>query len=345
MGQRLFIKANLLAIILFLIIILPVPSWADIDDYDAVTGEPKCMKCHTPDRRFSIDYSRDETCAECHGPALSDEYLEINSRFRQGESFSGTHPPIGAPGPVMVAAATNEKLKPKSKSTDAAPDGMVLVPGGEYTMGSNDWWPKSQPEHLRTLNDFYIDKYEVTNLQYKAFVEGAGYKRPKHWKGGIIPQGKESHPVVFVNWFDADNYCRWKGLHLPSEPEWEKATRGTDKRTFPWGDKFDKAKGNTPQYGNEDTMEVGSFPQGVSPYGIHDLAGNVFEWTSDWFTPYPGNNHPDENYGERYKVVRGGSWYDCTYYKCGISAPAYNRIFFNPYTKNNNFGFRCAGSK
>ena len=93
---------------------------------------------------------------------------------------------------------------------------------------------------------------------------------------------------------------------------------------------------------NFQTLPVGSFADGVSPYGIHDMAGNVFEWLGDWFIPYPGNKHPDENYGELYKVVRGGSWYDCTYYKCGISAPTYNRIFFNPYTLNNNFGFRCA---
>ena len=89
-------------------------------------------------------------------------------------------------------------------------------------------------------------------------------------------------------------------------------------------------------------MPVGSFENGKSPYGVYDMAGNVWEWTADWFKPYPMNTHPDENYGEKYRVVRGGSWYDCTYYRCGISAPSYNRIFFNPNTRNNNFGFRCA---
>jgi formylglycine-generating enzyme required for sulfatase activity len=88
-------------------------------------------------------------------------------------------------------------------------------------------------------------------------------------------------------------------------------------------------------------MRVGSFEEGKSPYGAYDLAGNVFEWTADWYMAYPGNKHPDPNEGERYRVVRGGSWYDCTYYKCGISAPTYNRIFFNPYTRSNNFGVRC----
>ena len=79
----------------------------------------------------------------------------------------------------------------------------------------------------------------------------------------------------------------------------------------------------------------------TAPYGGYDMAGNVFEWTADWYKAYPGNQHPDPNAGERYRVVKGGSWYDCTFYKCGISAPTYNRIFFDPNTRNNNFGFRC----
>jgi formylglycine-generating enzyme required for sulfatase activity len=209
-------------------------------------------------------------------------------------------------------------------------------------MGSNDWWPKCQPEHKISLKGFYIDKYEVTNKRYKRFVEAARRKPPAHWVNGEIPKGRADHPVVFVTWNDANDFCQWEGKRLPTEPEWEKSARGTDKRTFPWGDKFDAHKGNMPQLGKGDTMPVGSFENGKSPYGIYDLAGNVWEWTDDWFKPYPGNKHPDENYGEKYRVLRGGSWYDCTYYKCGISAPTYNRIFFNPLTMNNNFGFRCA---
>lgn len=228
------------------------------------------------------------------------------------------------------------------RASSKAPDDMVLIPGGEFTMGSNDWWPKVQPEHTRDVPPFYLDRFEVTNSDYMEFVAETGYPMPNHWKGGSIPEGREDHPVVYVTWYDADAYCGWRGKRLPTEVEWEKAARGPEAWTFPWGDKFERDYANTPQYGYGDTLPIGSFEEGKSAYGIYDMAGNAWEWTASWFKPYPGNNHPDENYGERYKVLKGGSWYDCTYYKCGISAPAYNRIFFQPRTKNNNFGFRCA---
>ena len=319
--------------VFFLILSFSIPALSNPNDYHLETGEPKCMSCHTSDRKYSIDYTRQESCAECHGSGLSDQYLSMNERHRYVTDSA-------APQPMVVAKLKQEPVKKAERP--ASTKDMALIPAGEYTMGSNDWWPKSQPEHIRNLDAFNIDRFEVTNRRYKEFVDATGYHHPKHWTDGIIPPGRIDHPVTFVNWFDADNFCKWEGKRLPTEAEWEKAARGTDKRTFPWGDEFAKEKGNTPQYGHGDTMVVGSFPQGKSPYGVHDLAGNVFEWLNDWFQPYPGNNHPDENYGELYRIVRGGSWYDCTYYKCGISAPAYNRIFFNPYTLNNNFGFRCA---
>lgn len=309
---------------------------AQSGDYDPVTGEPNCTQCHTPDRRYSIDYTRDETCTGCHGPGLSEKFIGINDRYHAHEAKD-------APYEVAEKEAAPAPKKKEMKGENAGKSAMVLVPAGEFIMGSNDWWPKSQPEHKVKLDAFYIDKFEVTNRRYKAFVDAAKKPAPSHWVNGQIPQGKENHPVVFVSWYDAEEFCRWDGgKRLPTENEWVKAARGTDKRTFPWGEKFDKNKGNTPQYGHDDTMDVGSFENGKSPFGVYDLAGNAFEWVDDWFKPYPGNTHPDENYGEKYKVLKGGSWYDCTYYKCGISAPIYNRIFFHPHTKNNNFGFRCA---
>lgn len=322
------------AVFLFSNIFILNPAYAGPDDYDPVSGEPKCTKCHTPDRRYSIDYTRDETCSECHSPGLSGKYTDINGRYRAHEALAAAQDP----------GKQSRKKETSKKGHDTYKD-MAFVPAGEFTMGSNDWWPKSQPEHKRSLEAFYIDKYEVTNKRYKTFVDATKRKSPDHWIGGKIPEGKEDHPVIFVSWEDAEAFCKWEGKRLPAEAEWEKAARGTEKRAFPWGDQFSKDKGNTPQYGHGDTMPVGSFEEGKSPYGAYDMAGNAWEWVEDWFKPYPGNTHPDENYGEKYKVLRGGSWYDCTYYKCGISAPTYNRIFFNPSTKNNNFGFRCAKDK
>ena len=303
-------------------------------EYDPVTGEPDCTKCHTSDRRYSIDYTRDDTCVGCHGPGLSENYIDINERYGSPHATA-----------EMERYARAEKASAKDKKSSRptkGPKDMVLVPAGEFTMGANDWWPKSQPAHKLNMDSFYIDIYEVTNKRYMVFVDATGRLAPTHWAGGSIPPGKENHPVVYVTWADADAFCKWEGKRLPTEVEWEKAARGPEGNTFPWGDKFDRNKGNTPQYGNQDTMPVGSFENGKSYYGIYDMAGNAFEWTENWFKPYAGNNHPDENYGEKYKVLKGGSWYDCTYYKCGISAPAFNRIFFHPMTKNNNFGFRCA---
>lgn len=323
---------SLFLLFLLLIAIKSPGLLASERDYDRVTGEPKCINCHSGDKRPSIDYTRDTSCFECHGPYLSEKFISIDSRYDKGLITYQS---------IRAHASNSKETNAKDKDASSG-DNMIYIPAGEFTMGSNEWWPKCQPEHKRVLNAFYIDRFEVTNKRYMRFVNAAKKAPPANWINGKYPKGRAGHPVVFVSWYDANDFCKWEGKRLPTEAEWEKAARGTDKRTFPWGDKFDAKKGNTPQYGKNDTMPVGSFENGKSPYGVYDMAGNVWEWTDDWFKPYPGNTHPDENYGEKYKVLRGGSWYDCTYYKCGISAPTYNRIFFNPMTMNNNFGFRCA---
>lgn len=312
---------------------------ASPDDYNPATGEPKCFKCHTAETRYSVDYTRDESCVECHGPGLSDNYLKINKMFRADAADGGAK---DANISAQAETVAPEKTSPDKAGARKSYKGMVLVPAGEFTMGSDGWWPKSQPAHKRRLTGFYIDKYEVTNARYKTFVDATGRPAPKHWADGRPPQGKAEHPVVFVTWHDAYEFCKWEGKRLPTEAEWEKAARGTDERDFPWGKKWDPKKANTPQYGRGDTMPVGSFEAGKSPYGAYDMAGNAFEWTDDWFKPYPGSKHRDENAG---KTLRGGSWYDCTTYKCGISSPAYNRIAFQPNTSNATFGFRCVADQ
>jgi len=309
----------------------------DPAEYDEETGIPLCVDCHSREKKPAINYTNDPECLQCHESDYSERFLAIDKRYKVSvkevtESYRHyarmDHPE------TATQQSTGKTIKP--------PEGMILIPAGTFIMGSDEWWPKSGPQHKRELPDFFIDKYEVTNRDYNDFVNAKKHRSPLHWEAGRIPRRKDDHPVTFVDWFDANAYCKWQGKRIPTEAEWEKAARGTDGRAFPWGDEFDKNKANTPQYGHKGTMPVGVFEEGVSPYGVHDMAGNVFEWTQDWYKAYPGNQHPDPNEGERYRVVRGGSWFDCTFYKCGISAPTFNRIFFNPYSRNNNFGFRCA---
>ena len=232
-----------------------------------------------------------------------------------------------------------------SQAGEAVPSDMVLIPKGSFVMGSNKRLPDEGPKHSVYLPDFYMDKYEVSNSAYLQFVRADQRQPPIYWRRGMPPAKKIDHPVVFVTWFDAIDYCHWKEKRLPSAMEWEKAARGLDERTYPWGDTFDKTKANTPYSKRKDTMAVGSFPSGRSPFGVYDMSGNVWEWTSSWYKAYPGNKRKRlMTYGERYRVLKGGSFINCSFYKCGISAPVYNRSFFKPATKNQGFGFRCAKS-
>jgi len=220
---------------------------------------------------------------------------------------------------------------------------MTVVPGGSFLMGYDHRHPDERPQHTATVSSFAIDLYEVTNRQYKAFIDSTGRAAPISWANGAFPPGKEQHPVAFVTWQEAHDYCRWIDKRLPTEAEWEKAARGEDGRLYPWGNEFDPKKANTPQSHLGDTTPVGSFPAGRSPHGLYDMGGNVWEWTDSWAQAYPGSPIPKGHYftGE-YKVLRGGSWVDCSFYRCGMSALTFNRGYFKPATKNKGFGFRCA---
>ncbi len=229
------------------------------------------------------------------------------------------------------------------------PDGkeMLLVPAGEFTMGSNAY-EVEKPIHTVYLDTFYLDRYPVTNAEYKKFVDATRRAAPQHWQGGRIPSGFENHPVVVVSWNDAVAYAQWAGKRLPTEAEWEKAAswdfiRGV-KRAYPWGDTFDASKCNSQESGIGTTTPVGKYsPHGDSPYGVGDMAGNVWEWVADWYddkyyASSPRNNPTGPSSGQ-YRVVRGGAWGND-----GFSVRAANRLRYSPTITLINVGFRCARS-
>jgi formylglycine-generating enzyme required for sulfatase activity len=218
---------------------------------------------------------------------------------------------------------------------------MVYVPAGEFTMGGDEGGENEYPAHTVYLNAFYIDKYEVTNAQYRQCVEAGVCDKPRYttYYGNA---DCAQYPVVYVSWNDADVYCRWAGKRLPTEAKWEKAARGTDGRMYPWGEGIDC---DHAQYSScpGDILPVGSKPAGASPYGPLDMAGNVYEWVADWYdsgyySQSPARNPLGPDSGT-YKVLRGGSWYypqRCA--RCAFRDPYY------PWGRLNRVGFRCAKS-
>jgi len=187
---------------------------------------------------------------------------------------------------------------------------MVLVPAGEFVMGTATRQDYESPPHVVNLPAYYIDKTEVTNAQYARFLQATGHEPPPTWEGPNVPQGKENHPITNVSWFEAMQYAAWAGKRLPTEAEWEKAARGTDGRRYPWGELDDLDKRNIPAprlwSHQHEIVEVALYPDGASPCGCLDMAGNAWEWTADWYMPYPHTADRSIFYGKKYKVMRGG---------------------------------------
>lgn len=182
-------------------------------------------------------------------------------------------------------------------------------------------------------------KYEVTNAQFARFVETTGAHG--EWQGDA--NGKNRHPVVNVTWHNADAYCHWAEKRLPTEAEWEYAARGPEGRTYPWGNTWDASRARLKGSSESDgTAPVGSFPSGASPFGVLDLAGNVWEWTADWYDSAYYRKSPLDNpkgpANGTNRVLRGGSW--------GSVSPkmvrSTNRLSYRPGSRNDVFGFRCA---
>jgi len=232
---------------------------------------------------------------------------------------------------------------------------MVHVPDGDFFMGSRDSDDASadddeKPMHSVYLDEFWIDKFEVTNADFAKFVEATGYQTDaekeglsKNWRDAA--EGKDNHPVVYVSWNDAQAFCQWLGKRLPTEAEWEKAARGTDGKIWPWGNDWDKDKVNSKDAGPGHTMAVGSYPGGASPYGCMDMAGNAWEWVADWYQRdyyyqvAPDSSNPQGPNQGTYRVVRGGSWA----LRQGLTRCS-DRFPLIPLVSKDDLGFRCASS-
>jgi serine/threonine-protein kinase len=261
--------------------------------------------------------------------------------------------------------------------------GVQWIWGGSLRDGDLDLqvFIDEQPQHTVYLDAFWIDQTEVTVAMFRTFVEATGYETTAEiagwgqpWRKGPMekewprvsgadwqhPRGPESiaeddHPVVQVSWEDAAAYCEWAGGRLPTEAQWEKAARGTDGRTWPWGDIYEGIRGsfcdvqcpierwkhNSYDDGYAFTAPVGSFPSGASPYGALDMAGNVWEWVADWYDDSHYGDSTTENpsgppFGSE-RAMRGGAWYDNeSWVRCTV------RHQNPPWSRCDDVGFRCA---
>ena len=232
---------------------------------------------------------------------------------------------------ILVGGCSGRPAAPAGPALPSWPvvnpkDGSVLlpVPGGDFVMGTDeDVVLFGRPRFQAHVESFLIGRLEVTNRQFARFVRETGYRAEGEWKEYFLP-GLDEHPVVCVSWKDACAYCRWAGVRLPTEAEWEKAARGSDGRRFVWGDDWrpeacnnwnlrrpDQVARMAPFLRKRGTTPVGSFPESAAGCGALDMAGNVWEWTSTAFRPHPyraddGREDPET---PQARVMRGASWY------------------------------------
>jgi len=263
--------------------------------------------------------------------------------------------PDKLPEPTQALAITSSPIE----ITDDFGVEMMLVPSGEFMMGSEDGNTNESPAHIVFQDEYFIDRYEVTNQEFAAFLNQAGNQNEgatpwlderdedvliRSVDGSFHVQNIfKEHPVIEVTWYGAQAYCEWRGASLPTEAQWEKASRGDDGRIYPWGDDIDNslANGSGSEDGFKKTATIGSFPGGVSPFGVEDMAGNVWEWTLSQYQDYPYADEDGRNdlNATGMRVLRGGSWIDRN---DGIRFRSSYRSRDLPAISNNNFGFRCA---
>ena len=259
---------------------------------------------------------------------------------------------------------------------------MVFIPAGQFVFGTDQTdesglnasmgipkplYQDSHPEQKPFLKGFYIDRFEVTNRRYQKFLENLPthpeykvmieklgyYSPPKGWQKTQFPEGQGHHPVVWVSWFDAANFCQWAGKRLPTEKEWERAARGTQGQAYPWGNTFERDRANLPnKIGSKVALsKVGTFPKGASPEGVEDLIGNVWEWIDGDYAPYSNNTFQFDDFNQGFKVLRGASVSDIGHFPGEFYAKVLKeftqagyRQYADPGQGASDVGFRCVSS-
>jgi formylglycine-generating enzyme required for sulfatase activity len=304
-----------------------------------------------------------------------------SSSYTTQSDVNGDYSFTGLPADeyTLVASQSGYSFTPLNRTISLPPNAtnlnyirheMVLIPEGNFQMGCDpahnggyDCYTSELPLHTVYLDAYNIDKYEVTNDQMATFLNSRGSNDCNDYEcvdlddhdlrisymGGqyVVDSGYGDHPVVEVTWYGADAFCTENGKRLPSEAEWEKAARGTTLRAYPWGDS-DPTCELVNYWPNEgvcvgDTAPVGSYLAGASPYGVMDMAGNVWEWVNDWYSysyysSSPTNNPPGPATGD-YRVLHGGSWHQIE-----LNLRVAYRDYFNPDFSYFIIGFRCAVS-
>src|SRR5262249_11736913 len=246
---------------------------------------------------------------------------------------------------ALIAQLAETEKRP-TVSTEIDYNGpMILIPAGEFIMGDDAHLADEKPSHKTVLPDYYIDKLEVTNAQYRKFCDAVKRPLPSNpWWDEKYSDDNPNSPVVGITWSDAAAYASWAGKRLPTEEEWEKAASwGPDaqkKRIWPWGDSPDQGRANL---GSTHPTGAGQLTNGASAYGVLDLAGNAAEWVDSYYQAYPGNSNPDANFGTQNRVVRGGS------FRSNVDEARTTRRFFHSpefkadekKTRSWLIGFRC----
>jgi cytochrome c-type biogenesis protein len=245
---------------------------------------------------------------------------------------------------------------------------MVYIPPGPFVFGTNKkdasadalsmgipkpWYADETPQQKIFLKGFYIDRYEVTHKRYKKYIDALTAVPPPNWKDSNFPESKENEPVTHVSWYDATNFCQWAKKQLPTEKLWERAARGKEGNEYPWGNQFQQGWANLSERPGSKSrpVAVGTFPKSVSPEGVHDLVGNVWEWVDNDYQPYKGSTYQSEYYETGLKILRGHSASDIGHFPGAMYDQAIKMFSRSGYRQYSNadepapdVGFRCAST-